>query len=49
MDPIYILIAVGIGAVCLILGGLLGILYRKKVAEAKIGTAEQKAKSRRRP
>ena len=44
MDPIEILIAVGIGVVCLALGGLLGILYRKKVAEAKIGTAEQKAK-----
>ena len=44
MDPIEILIAVGIGVVCLVLGGLLGILYRKKVAEAKIGTAEQKAK-----
>ncbi len=44
MDPIYILISVVIGVVCLILGGLLGILYRKKVAEAKIGTAEQKAK-----
>ena len=44
MEPIEILIAVGIGVVCLVIGGLLGILYRKKVAEAKIGTAEQKAK-----
>ena len=43
MDPIEILITVGVGVVCLILGGLLGIIYRKKVAEAKIGTAEQKA------
>ncbi len=44
MEPFEILIAVGVGVVCLVLGGLLGILYRKKVAEAKIGTAEQKAK-----
>ena len=44
MDPIEILITVGVGVVCLILGGLLGIIYRKKVAEAKIGTAEQKAR-----
>ena len=44
MEPIEILIAAGIGVVCLIIGGLLGILYRKKVAEAKIGTAEQKAR-----
>ena len=43
MGPIEILITVGVGVVCLVLGGLLGIIYRKKVAEAKIGTAEQKA------
>ena len=43
MGPIEILITVGVGVICLVLGGLLGIIYRKKVAEAKIGTAEQKA------
>ena len=45
MEPIVaILIAVGVGIVCLAVGALVGILYRKNVAEAKIGTAEQKAK-----
>ena len=44
MDPIEILIVVIVGIVCLAVGGLVGILYRKHVAEAKIGTAEQKAK-----
>ena len=44
MEPIVaILIAVGVGVVCLAIGALIGILYRKHVAEAKIGTAEQKA------
>ena len=44
MDPITILIVVIVGVVCLAAGGLVGILYRKHVAEAKIGTAEQKAR-----
>ena len=45
MDPIVaILIAVAVGVVCLAVGVLAGMLYRKNVAEAKIGTAEQKAK-----
>ena len=44
MGPIEILIVVIVGIVCLVVGALVGILYRKKVAEAKIGTAEQKAK-----
>ena len=44
MGPIEILIAVIVGVVCLAVGALIGILYRKHVAEAKIGTAEQKAK-----
>ena len=44
MGPIEILIAVVVGVVCLAVGVLIGILYRKNVAEAKIGTAEQKAK-----
>ena len=44
MDPIEILILAITGVVCLALGGVVGILYRKHVAEAKIGTAEQKAK-----
>ena len=29
---------------CLLVGVLLGILFRKRVAEAKIGSAEQEAK-----
>ena len=44
MGPVEILIVVIVGIVCLAVGGLVGILYRKHVAEAKIGTAEQKAK-----
>ena len=44
MEPIEILIVVIVGIVCLAVGALVGILYRKHVAEAKIGTAEQKAK-----
>ena len=43
MDPIEILITVIVGIVCLALGGFGGLMYRKHVAEAKIGTAEQKA------
>ena len=44
MDPNEILILVITGVACLVVGGLVGILYRKHVAEAKIGTAEKKAK-----
>ncbi len=44
MDPIEILIVVITGVVCLALGALLGNLIRKRVGEAKIGSAEQKAK-----
>ena len=44
MDPIEILIVVIVGVVCLALGALIGNLIRKRVAEAKIGSAEEKAK-----
>ena len=44
MDPIAILITVIVGVVCLAVGAFGGILYRKRVGEAKIGSAEQKAK-----
>ncbi len=44
MGPIEILITVLVGIVCLAIGAVVGILYRKNVAEAKIGTAEQKAR-----
>ena len=44
MDPIEILITVIVGVVCLAVGVFGGILYRKRVGEAKIGSAEQKAK-----
>ena len=43
MEPNEILILVITGVVCLVLGGAGGILFRKNVAEAKIGTAEKKA------
>ena len=44
MDPIEILIVVITGVVCLALGILCGNLIRKRVGEAKIGSAELKAK-----
>ena len=44
MDPIEIMIVVITGVVCLALGLLLGNLIRKRVGEAKIGSAEQKAR-----
>ena len=44
MDPIEILIVVITGVVCLVLGAVGAYLYRKHVAEAKIGSAEQKAR-----
>ena len=43
MEPIEILIVVITGVVCLVLGAVFGILYRKNVAEAKIGSAERRA------
>ncbi len=44
MGPIEILITVLVGVVCLCGGAFVGILYRKRVGEAKIGSAEQRAK-----
>ena len=44
MDPIEIMIVVITGVVCLALGLLLGNLIRTRVGEAKIGSAEQKAR-----
>ena len=44
MGPIEILILVITGVICLVLGGVGGILLRKNVAEAKLGTAEQRAR-----
>ena len=38
-----VLLCVGVGVASLIIGYLIGFLYRKKIAEAKIGSAEQKA------
>ena len=39
-------LAIGIisSVLCLVIGSLLGFLYRKKVAEAEIGSAETEAK-----
>ena len=39
-----VLFSVGALLIGLIVGAVIGILYRKKVAEAKIGSAEEKAK-----
>jgi len=42
MNPI--IAAVIAGVACLVLGFLFGVLYRKKVAEAEIGSAEEQAR-----
>ena len=42
--PIVVLLCVGVGIVCLALGLFFGYLARKKVGEAKIGSAEAEAK-----
>ena len=42
--PIVVLLCVGVGVVCLALGLFFGYLARKKVGEAKIGSAEAEAK-----
>ncbi len=44
MGPIQIIITVLVGVVCLAGGVFAGILYRKRVGEAKIGSAEQRAR-----
>ncbi len=44
MGPIEILISVVACVLCLVIGCFIGILYRKRVGEAKIGSAEQRAK-----
>ena len=38
-----VLLCVGVGVLSIIVGYLIGFFYRKKIAEAKIGSAEQKA------
>ena len=40
-----IIIAALIAVVCLVGGFFAGVFYRKKVGEAEIGSAEEKAKS----
>ena len=40
-----VIIAVIVGIVCLVIGIVAGIIYRKKIAEAAIGSAEEKAKT----
>ncbi len=44
MGPTEIIICVAVAVVGLLLGVVIGILYRKKVSEAKIGSAELEAK-----
>ncbi len=44
MDPITIVIMVAIGLVCIVAGFFVGAAYRKRVGEAKIGSAEERAK-----
>lgn len=39
-----VLMCVGVGVLCLVIGGLIGIVVRKKIGEAKIGSAEEEAK-----
>lgn len=41
MGPIIIKLAIGV--VCLIIGAVIGVLFRKNVAEKEIGSAEQEA------
>lgn len=40
-----VIIAVIVGIICLVIGVLAGILYRKRISEATIGSAEEKAKT----
>jgi len=40
-----IILTVAVGIVCILVGVAIGILWRKKVAEATIGSAEEKAKN----
>lgn len=40
-----VIIAVIVGILCLVIGIIVGIVYRKKIAEAAIGSAEEKAKT----
>ena len=40
IDPISIILAV----VCLLVGVIVGIAYRKKIAEGKVGVAEERAR-----
>ncbi|MBQ5725144.1 MAG: ribonuclease Y [Clostridia bacterium] len=44
MSPIEILIMVLVGVGCLVVGSAVGATYRRRVGEAKIGSAEQRAK-----
>ncbi len=44
MEPIHILIPVLVGVACLAIGVFVGIIIRKLVGEAKIGSAETRAK-----
>lgn len=44
LGTVEIIIIAAVGVVCLAVGLICGNLYRKKVAEATIGSAEQKAK-----
>ena len=44
LGTVEIIIIASVGVVCLAVGLICGNLYRKKVAEATIGSAEQKAK-----
>ena len=41
MDP-WIVVLIGLG--CLIVGAVVGMIYRKSIGEAKLGSAEQRAK-----
>ena len=44
-NPIFWVCIAVVAVVCIGVGALIGILYRKKVAERAIGSAEQRAKA----
>ncbi|MGM9637405.1 MAG: ribonuclease Y [Eubacteriales bacterium] len=44
MEPLEIIITAAVAVVALVIGILVGFLYRKKIAEAKLGVAEEESK-----
>lgn len=44
MEPLEIIITAAVAVVALVIGVLVGFLYRKKIAEAKLGVAEEESR-----